>query len=304
MKKRLLLLVLFSTTLLPVAAFAKETFAKEPTKITGLKMPESAIQAKDGTIYISEINEFGKDGDGQISKVDKEGNVKVFATGMDDPKGLAMIGDKLYVADKNRVLEVNKDGTWQVYGAQMAFPGTPVFLNDLVADKLGNLYVSDSGSLKSGGQIYKIAKGGGNISVIVDSKNPDILAPNGLLFEGRDNLLSVDFESGILYRVNITNGKTTKLATGFGGGDGMVKTKAGKIYISDWKNGKVYVVAAGKAKIIKEGYKASADIALSNDEKFIMVPDMKAGELDFISIIPVKAPSNQTSSSQAPVGQK
>ena len=305
MKKRLLLLVLFSTTLLPVAAFAKVTFAKEPTKITGLKMPESAIQAKDGTIYISEINEFGKDGDGQISKVDKEGNVKVFATGMDDPKGLAMIGDKLYVADKNRVLEVNKDGTWQVYGAQMAFPGTPVFLNDLVADKLGNLYVSDSGSLKSGGQIYKIAKGGGNISVIVDSKNPDILAPNGLLFEGRDNLLSVDFESGILYRVNITNGKTTKLATGFGGADGMVKTKAGKIYISDWKNGKVYVVTAGKAKIIKEGYKASADIALSNDEKFIMVPDMKAGELDFISIIPVnKAPSNQTSSSQAPVDQK
>ena len=304
MKKRLLLLALFSTTLLPVAAFAKETFAKEPTKITGLKMPESAIQAKDGTIYISEINEFGKDGDGQISKVDKEGNVKVFATGMDDPKGLAMIGDKLYVADKNRVLEVNKDGTWQVYGAQMAFPGTPVFLNDLVADKLGNLYVSDSGSLKSGGQIYKIAKGGGSISVIVDSKNPDILAPNGLLFEGRDNLLSVDFESGILYRVNITNGKTTKLATGFGGGDGMVKTKAGKIYISDWKNGKVYVVAAGKAKIVKEGYKASADIALSNDEKFIMVPDMKAGELDFISIIPVKAPSNQTSSSQAPVDQK
>ena len=305
MKKRLLLLVLFSTTLLPVAAFAKVTFAKEPTKITGLKMPESAIQAKDGTIYISEINEFGKDGDGQISKVDKEGNVKVFATGMDDPKGLAMIGDKLYVADKNRVLEVNKDGTWQVYGAQMAFPGTPVFLNDLVADKLGNLYVSDSGSLKSGGQIYKIAKGGGNISVIVDSKNPDILAPNGLLFEGRDNLLSVDFESGILYRVNITNGKTIKLATGFGGADGMVKTKAGKIYISDWKNGKVYVVTAGKAKIIKEGYKASADIALSNDEKFIMVPDMKAGELDFISIIPVnKAPSNQTSFSQAPVDQK
>ena len=153
MKKLLLLLALLPAT------FATVGFAKEPTKITGLKTPESVIQAKDDTIYISEINEFGKDGDGQISKVDKEGNVTVFAKGMDDPKGLAMIGEKLYVADKNRVLEVNKDGTWQVYGAQMAFPGTPVFLNDLVADKLGNLYVSDSGDLKSGGQVYKIAKG-------------------------------------------------------------------------------------------------------------------------------------------------
>ena len=291
MKKLLLLLAI-----LPTAIFALEANTKVPSKITGLKMPESVLQAKDGTIYISEINEFGKDGDGQISKVDAKGNVTVFAKGMDDPKGLAMIGEKLYVADKNRVLEVSKDGTWQVYGAQMAFPGTPVFLNDLVADKLGNLYVSDSGDLKSGGQIYKIAKGGAPITVLADSKNPDILAPNGLLVEGRNNLLSVDFESGILYRVNMANGKTTKLATGFSGGDGMVKTKAGKIYISDWKNGKVYRVGAGKAHEVKAGYKSAADIALTNDEKFIMVPDMKAGELDFIALTP--------SDQMTPVDQK
>ena len=273
MKKLLLLLAL-----LPIS-----TFAKDPVKITGLKMPESVVQAKDGNIYISEINEFGKDGDGQISKVDKKGNVTVFAKGMDDPKGLAMIGEKLYVADKNRVLEVSKDGTWQVYGAQMAFPGTPVFLNDLVADKLGNLYVSDSGDLKSGGQIYKITKNG-TVTIVVDSKNPDILAPNGLLAEGRNQLLEVDFESGILYRLNLSTGATTKIATGFGGGDGLVKTKSGKIIISDWKSGKIYQMVAGQARVIKEGYQAAADIALMQDGTTLMVPDMKAGELDFIDV--------------------
>ncbi len=277
MKKILLVLALINST----SIYAKEAL---PTKITGLKTPESVVQGKDGSIYISEIVEFGKDGDGQISKVDKKGNVTIFAKGMDDPKGLAMIGDKLYVADKNRVLEVNKDGTWQVYGAQMAFPGTPVFLNDIEADKLGNLYVSDSGDLKSGGQIYKIAKGGAPITVVADSKNPDILAPNGLLFEGRNNLLSVDFESGILYRVNLSTGATTKIGTGFGGGDGMIKTKAGKIIISDWKAGKVYELVAGKSRVIKEGYKAAADIALTADGQYLMVPDMTAGELDFIEI--------------------
>lgn len=277
MKKILLIIALIHTT----SIYAKSEL---PTKITGLKTPESVVQGKDGSIYISEIVEFGKDGDGQISKVDKKGNVTVFAKGMDDPKGLAIIGDKLYVADKNRVLEVSKDGTWQVYGAQMAFPGTPVFLNDIEADKLGNLYVSDSGDLKSGGQIYKIAKGGAPITVVADSKNPDILAPNGLLFEGRNNLLSVDFESGILYRVNLSTGATTKIGTGFGGGDGMVKTKAGKIIISDWKAGKVYELVAGKSRVIKEGYKAAADIALTVDGQYLMVPDMTAGELDFIEI--------------------
>ncbi|MGZ8261681.1 MAG: SMP-30/gluconolactonase/LRE family protein [Methylotenera sp.] len=252
-------------------------------KITGLKTPESVVQAKDGAIYISEINEFGKDGDGQISKVDTHGNVTVFATGMDDPKGLALIGDKLYVADKTRVLEVNKDGTWQVFAAQIAFPSTPVFLNDLEADRFGNLYVSDSGDLKSGGQIFKIMKNG-TVSIVVDSKNPEILAPNGLVSEGRNNLLEVDFESGILYRVNLRTGATTKLAEGFGGGDGLVKTKTGKIIISDWKSGKIYLAVKGKARLIKEGYKACADIALSYDGKMLMVPDMKAGELDFIPV--------------------
>ncbi len=277
MKKTLLALVLLQT----LTVYAKDAL---PTKITGLKTPESVVQTKDGAIYISEIGAPDTKLDGQISKVDKKGNVTVFAKGMDDPKGLAIIGDKLYVADVNRILEVNKDGTWQVYGAQMAFPGTPVFLNDLEADKLGNLYVSDSGNLKSGGVIYKIAKGGSPITVIADHRNPDILAPNGLLFEGRNNLLSVDFESGILYRINLTTGATTKVAAGFGGGDGIVKTKAGKIIISDWKAGKVYELVAGKARLIKDGYKAAADIALSTDGTFLMVPDMKAGELDFVEI--------------------
>jgi len=256
--------------------------AGEMQKITGLKTPESAIQAKDGRIFVSEINEFSKDGDGQISVIDQHGNVSVFASGLDDPKGLAIIGDKLYVADKNRVLEVFPDGTWAVYGAQMAFPSTPVFLNDLVADGAGNLYVSDSGSLKDGGQIFKINPNG-EVSLVVDSKNPDILAPNGLLMDGK-NLLEIDFASGILYRVDLKTGATTKVAEGFGGGDGLVRTKTGKLIISDWKNGKIYQVVGKTAKLIKEGYKASADIVLSNDGKMLIVPDMKAGELDFLPI--------------------
>lgn len=277
MKKTLLALALLQT----LTAYAKDPL---PEKITGLKMPESVVQAKDGSIYISEIGERDKNGDGQISKVDKKGNVTIFAKGLDDPKGLTLIGDKLYVADKTRIVEIKKDGTWQVYAAATTFPKMPIFLNDLEADKLGNLYVSDSNDLKSGGSIYKIAKGGTPVTLVVDSKNPDIQAPNGLLFEGRNNLLAIDFESGILHRVNLSTGATTKLAEGFGGGDGLVKTKTGKIIISSWKTGTINEVVAGKARVIKEGYKSAADIALSTDGTFLMVPDMVAGELDFIEI--------------------
>lgn len=281
MKTILALLALVSAT----SAFAKEPL---PTKITGLKTPESVVQDRDGNIYITEIGEFGKDGDGQITKIDKKGNITVFAKGMDDPKGIALVGKTLYVADNTRVLEVNPDGSWQVYAAKADFPNLPVFLNDVEADKLGNLYVSDSGTLKDGGQIFKIAKGG-VVTVIADSKSPEILAPNGLLFEGRNQLLSVDFESGILYRINLASGAISRVADGFGGGDGLIKTKSGKIYISDWKNGVINQLSGGKARLFKSGLTSSADMALSNNGEYLLVPLMKVGELEFIPLDEIKS---------------
>jgi len=260
--------------------------AHEGKVITGLKMPESVVEAKDGNVYVSEIGEFGKDGDGQISVIDKSGKPKVFASGMDDPKGLVFIGKDLYVADKARVLKVSPDGKWQVFAAATAFPVVPQFLNDLEADPAGNLYVSDSGDLKgTGGAIYRIDAQGKVVSVIDSKKDPRILAPNGLLVDDTGNVLMVvDFVSGVLYSYNMQTSALTKLAEGFGGGDGLVHHPGGLMYVSDWNNGKVYSVFHDEVKLVKDGFKASADIAVTADGKYLLVPDMKAGELVYLPL--------------------
>ena len=36
--------------------------------------------------------------------------------------------------------------------------------------------------------------------------------------------------------------------------------------------------------LFKDGYQSAADIGLTRDEKYLLVPDMKAGELDFIKL--------------------
>ena len=259
-------------------------------KITGLKMPESVVQAKNGNIYVSEINGFGKDGDGQITVIEN-GKARVFVAGLDDPKGLAIIGQVLYIADNKRVLKVDLAGAdkaqVKVFSATTAFPETPVFLNDLEADIAGNLYVSDSGDLKgNGGAIYKIDPQGQVTLVINGKQDARILAPNGLLMDDSgDVVLEVDLASGILYSYNMKTKVLTNLAEGFGGGDGLVHHSNGSMFVSDWKNGKVFSVnVAGDVKEIKSGYQSAADIALTKDEKTIMVPDMKAGELDFIQL--------------------
>lgn len=262
--------------------------AHQGKTVTGLKTPESVVEAPDGRVFVSEINEFGKDGDGQISIIDKDGKLSPFATGMDDPKGLALIGADLYVADKTRVLKVAPDGHWTVFAAADAFPETPKFLNDLEADPQGNLYVSDSGNLEGvGGAIYRIDHGG-KVSLVIDSnKDKRVLAPNGLLADDTGKvLMQVDFVSGILYKIDLATGQMQELASGFGGGDGLVHHPKGLMFVSDWKNGKVFSVDVVKdeVKLIKAGFKASADIAMSRDGRYVIVPDMKAGEVVWLPI--------------------
>lgn len=249
--------------------------------ISGLVSPESVVQDAKGDIYVSEIGEFNKDGDGKITRISIDGKLSTFASGMDDPKGLTFIGKSLYVTDKNRVLKVELNGKWTVFGSTMAFPQTPVFLNDITSDDAGNLYVSDSGNLKSGGAIYKIAQNK-KITLVLNEDTPEILAPNGLWIIKND-LYEVDFSSGILYKINLKNKSISKIAEGFGGGDGLIKS-GNNFFVSDWKNGKIFKLQGGKVSLFKDGFSTAADIALTYDKKSIMTPDMKAGSITFVPI--------------------
>jgi sugar lactone lactonase YvrE len=278
-------------SVLSIALVSLSAYADDVKKVTGLKMPESVIAAKDGRVFVSEIGEFGKDGDGQITVIEKNGDVRVFAKGLDDPKGLALVGKDLFVADNHRVIKVNTKGEAQVFASAQAFPEQPLFLNDLEADSLGNLYVSDSGDLKGfGGAIYKINKQG-KVSLVINGKqDARVLAPNGLLMGKTENcIMVVDFVSGVLYRLDMKKNTLIEVAKGFGGGDGIVNSKKDQFYVSDWKNGKVFSVklekgAVANAELLKEGFAAAADIAPSQDGKFLLVPDMKAGELVYMPI--------------------
>ena len=278
------LMALLLSALIPVAQAAPLS----TQKISGLKMPESVVQATDGRVFVSEINGFGVDGDGQISVIEA-GQVTLFAKGLDDPKGLAIIGQFLYVADNKRILKLAlsgpKQGQAEVFAAASAFPVTPLFLNDLEADLAGNLYVSDSGDLKGkGGAVYQINAQGQVRLLINGQQDKRILAPNGLLMDDTgDVLMVVDFASGILYSYNLATKQLLDIAVGFGGGDGVVHHANGSMFVSDWKNGKVFRLDMnGEVTPLATTYQSAADIALTKDEKILMVPDMKAGELNFI----------------------
>lgn len=259
--------------------------AANTDKVTGLRMPESAIAHIDGRVFVSEIGEFGKGGDGQISVINPDGSKTVLAGGLNDPKGIDLFNNVLYVADINQVFKIDMDSNVQVIADSKNLPGKAEFLNDLEIDGNGNVYVSDSGT-EDGEHagIYKITPDG-DISQVLNEES-GIKRPNGLLMDGINTLLVADFGTGDLYRADLSSGKVKDLNQGFGGADGLVRDTHGFLYISDWHNGKVWQLAGPRAtpQLIADQFKAAADIALSADGQHLLVPDMKAGELHYLPI--------------------
>lgn len=251
---------------------------------SGLENPESVARGHDGRLYVTVIGKSGTDGDGTVAVLE-DGKAKTFARGLDDPKGLVAHGENLFVADKTRVWKIDNTGNATVYAAAEDFPVKPKFLNDIVADADGDIFVSDCGTFVSDGAVFRI-KPTKEITVVVSQKTaPELKAPNGLLIDGKDNLLVADFTAGKLYRADLTDGKLTALASGFGGADGLARDGQGRVYVSDWKGGRVFVLAAGdnQAQLFVDGFQAAADVAFDAKTGKLLVPDMKAGTLTAVT---------------------
>ncbi len=283
--KSTFLAILFASVLI---GCSKETETKNiipVDSIDGIIMPESAAAMKDGRIIVSEIGEFGKAGDGKIVQISIDGSKKVIAdSGLNDPKGLIVKGDTIYVTDNDEVKKVSMTGEVETWLAAENFPRKPQFLNDIT---IGNnvVYVSDSGDLlngKGGGAIFKVDSNN-EVSVLVDETNdPTIRSPNGLSTFQDGFLTFNDFENGFLFRVSLSDLKVEKIGEGYGGADGLVSFGE-NLYLSDWKNGKVFKLDVSKDGsepiLIKEGMEGSADIDITPDGKYLIIPEMKANRV-------------------------
>ena len=265
--------------------FAAELFAADLAKpfVSGLKNPESVCLGPDGSAYITEIGEFGKDGDGQVSVI-KEGQASPFAVGLDDPKGIVLFANAFYVTDKTRVVTIDLNGKVTPLATPEKFPFPPQFLNDIAVDpENGILFVSDSGDLKgSGGAVFRIDLKSGKISLVVNAQRlPGLSTPNGLALDGASHLLLLDSGSGILHRIKLADNSAQKVAEGFDGGDGLAWDKFGRLFVTSWKSGQVWGIPrpGQKPVLMPARFESAADSCIDATGKNLLVPDMKAGTL-------------------------
>lgn len=125
---------------------------------TTLITPESVLYDTTNDIYyvscINGVPPDTKDSDGYIAKLDADGKIIAdkWATGMSAPKGMALVGNTLYVTDISRIVMIDVltgeiTGEKEIEGA--------AFLNDVDAGADGTVYFTDSGTKKA----YSIKEG-------------------------------------------------------------------------------------------------------------------------------------------------
>lgn len=272
---------------LPAAGASRAADASAPATLTGLRMPESVLAHPDGRLFVTEIGGFGTDGDGSVVEIRPDGSRRTVAADLDDPKGMDLWNDTLYVADKDRLLRISLAGEVSVLAASADFPGTPRFLNDVEIDGEGTIYISDSGDDNGADSgIYRVSQDGKVTAPVTAASHPALRKPNGLLMDGSGSLLVGDYATGTLYRLELGSGTLTALNNGLGGVDGLVRDTRGYLYASDWDNGRVFELSEPRAtpQLLRDDFKTAADMGLAPDGRHLLVPDMKAGELRFLPL--------------------
>ncbi len=231
-----------------------------------LKTPESIKFDPDrGHIYVSNINgkSTDKDNNGFISRLSLDGEIidLKWIEGLSAPKGMAIVGNRLYVTDINQLVEADleKGEITRRYDAEGS-----EFLNDAAADDSGNVYVSDM----SADIIYKLEKG-----VMTAWLREDWLDhPNGLFFS--DGRLYIGC-SGFIRAVDTATGETAEtIDTGFSI-DGLVPDGKGGFIASDWSGKTVRIDREGNQEVIldtsSEGVN-SADIEYIAQMSLLIIP--------------------------------
>lgn len=259
----------------------------------GVLHPESVVYSQKHTAYfvsnIASGNPTESKAVGYIAKYARDGKLikAKWVTGLHAPKGIVVVGDFLYVSDVTRVqkISISKAKIVKTFTVKDS-----KFLNDLVVDDAGNIYVSDMWS----DIIYRIQKDKLDVWV----KDPKIAGANGLFTDGKEHILAVRWGTeidrqtwkakniGDMAIIPLKDPKNIQVNTDIQGHlDGIAVDGNGMLWISDWLNGDIYSMEKnGKIRKMFNLGAGAADVTIIKELNVLIVPQMNQNKIIFIQL--------------------
>lgn len=256
------------------------------TEVTGLRTPESALwDAEQQVWFVSNIDgsPVAKDSNGFISRLNADGAVDSlhFVLGgrggvtLNAPKGMAIIGDTLWVSDIDVVRGFHRKTGVAV--ATVEFGAQARFLNDIAAGPDGTLYITDTGiGLDAGGnfihpgpdRIFALAGRG----ITVAAEGDWLQRPNGIAWDQANNrFLLAPFGGPTIGGWTHGAPAADSLAAGPGMQDG-IEVLNGRTLVSSWADSTIFVLdSTGPRKLIT-GVTSPADIGVDQVRGLVAIP--------------------------------
>jgi sugar lactone lactonase YvrE len=276
----------------PPAAEPAAAERAAPYTITdiGLEKPESVLYDEQADVYlVSNIagEEAGHDDNGFITRMRPDGSIEALRwidgaradVTLHAPKGMALLGDTLFVSDIDSVRAFHR-----TTGAQLGVRGVPgaTFLNDLAVGPAGVLYVTDSGldaAFKGTGTdaIYRFD----GIALTAFATGAALMAPNGIWVEG-DTAYMVPFGANTVWKRAVSGGTPATFATLPAGQlDGVLRLQDGSLLISSWEGKAIYRVSAtGQVSTVFENIESPADIGWDSRRNRVLIPIFMGNAID------------------------
>ena len=268
--------------------------------VDSLQAPEAArFDPELGVYFVSNINgsPLAKDGNGYISRLTRDGKVdslKFIAGGrggakLDAPKGIAIKGDTLWVADIDAARAFDRRTGKPI--AIVSLVGKAKFLNDAALGPDGAIYFTDTGIADDGkggmshpgpDRIFRVE---GRKAATVALEFKDKPGPNGLTWDSAGStFVIVPFQGKSIYRWAPGDSTPTVVAQGPGMMDGIEALDGGRLVISTWTDSSLFVLEGDKISKLIGGLPAPADIALDRERGRIAVPLLTENRLEFVDL--------------------
>ncbi len=266
--------------------------------IDGFKTPESVKwDASSGHWFVTNINgsPLAKDGNGFISRLTKDGVVDSlhFITGgkngvtLNGPKGIAIIGDTLFVADIDVIRAFNKTTGAPIHSWDVSKQGAK-FLNDVAATPNGDVYITDTqvafnadGSVSHTGvdRIFMLARDRKGASIAIQSDS--LGRPNGIVWDAKNNrFIVLPFGTKAIHAWTPGPGNAvTTIATGPGQFDGVEIASDGRVLVSSWADSSVSAINGSALTHVVTGVEAPADIGLDAARGLLAIPLFNKGQV-------------------------
>lgn len=256
-------------------------------QLRGMDGPASFIvDPATGAYYVSNVAGApgAKNKKGFIAKIDGEGKlidrhfIRSGRNGvtLNAPKGLAISGDDLFVADIDAVRRFDKNSGKLLGVIDLAFLGAK-FLNGLAFGPDGQLFVSDT----IGNVIYKIDLKK-NYQVTFLARGAGLGHPNGMVYENRhQRLLVAPSNSGKIIAVDMSGQLLTVYRGVFKDLDGIDLDGQGNIIVSDFGAGKIYRIKKySSVEVLRKNMVTPAGISFDARNNRVLVPSFE-GDIVF-----------------------